>query len=185
MTDQILGSLPGNKEIFRDYIAAKAPGGAEGEENALGFEEMIEKGSTVFPKTDGKPFLYDYQIKGFFKNACQMLRRVEGTASSKIRAYKKEIDGLIFIKDRENYFECSGEISQMERPLRAQTMQGERVSIVSSECLPEGSKVSFSVIMLNDGLEGAVREWLDYGAFNGLGQWHNSGKGRFVWEEVS
>ena len=30
-----------------------------------------------------------------------------------------------------------------------------------------------------------VREWLDYGRLNGIGQWRNSGKGRFVWEELS
>ena len=25
-------------------------------------------------------------------------------------------------------------------------------------------------------------QWLDYGALNGVGQWHNSGKGRFYYE---
>ena len=30
----------------------------------------------------------------------------------------------------------------------------------------------------------AVREWLDYGQLRGLGQWRNSGKGRFTWEEL-
>jgi hypothetical protein len=29
-----------------------------------------------------------------------------------------------------------------------------------------------------------VEEWLDYGKFNGLGQWRNSGKGAFVWDEL-
>ena len=29
-----------------------------------------------------------------------------------------------------------------------------------------------------------VREWLEYDMFNGLGQWRNSGMGRFTWEEV-
>ena len=34
---------------------------------------------TVFPRTeDGRPFLYDYQIKGFFKDACGCLSRVAG-----------------------------------------------------------------------------------------------------------
>ena len=27
-------------------------------------------------------------------------------------------------------------------------------------------------------------ELLDYGAMRGIGQWRNSGKGRFVWEEI-
>ena len=29
-----------------------------------------------------------------------------------------------------------------------------------------------------------VRECLDYGVLRGLGQWRNSGAGRFVWEEL-
>ena len=28
------------------------------------------------------------------------------------------------------------------------------------------------------------REWLDYGRVRGIGQWRNSGKGRFTWEEI-
>ena len=33
--------------------------------------------------------------------------------------------------------------------------------------------------------EALVREWLDYGAYSGIGQWRNSGKGRFTWEEIA
>lgn len=36
--------------------------------------------------------------------------------------------------------------------------------------------------MLDEGLEKYVREWLDYGVFSGIGQWRNSGKGRFTYE---
>lgn len=32
--------------------------------------------------------------------------------------------------------------------------------------------------------EEAVLEWLDYGKLRGLGQWRNSGKGRFEYEVV-
>lgn len=31
--------------------------------------------------------------------------------------------------------------------------------------------------------EDTVREELDYGRLRGIGQWRNSGKGRFEWEE--
>jgi hypothetical protein len=27
-----------------------------------------------------------------------------------------------------------------------------------------------------------VKEWLNYGRVRGLGQWRNSGKGKFYWE---
>lgn len=29
-----------------------------------------------------------------------------------------------------------------------------------------------------------MREWLDYGKWSGIGQWRNSGKGRFLWAEL-
>ena len=183
-TDPILGSLPGNKEVFQSFVQAKAPVPDDAEVEAIDVEQEIAQGMTVFPKRDGKPFLYDYQIKGMFKNACQVLRRVDGTESAKIKAFKKEIDGLVFFKERENFYEFDGEMTTLERPLRAQTAQGERVSLAMSECIPEGATVSFTVQILADKLDPAVREWLDYGKYNGLGQWHNSGKGRFVWEEV-
>ena len=38
--------------------------------------------------------------------------------------------------------------------------------------------------MIDGSHEKLVREWLDFGCFNGLGQWRNSGKGRFTWEEL-
>lgn len=38
----------------------------------------------------------------------------------------------------------------------------------------------FSIIVRSDGLVPAVKEWLSYGKLRGLGQWRNSGKGRFV-----
>lgn len=40
-------------------------------------------------------------------------------------------------------------------------------------------------MMWNDEDEKLVREWLDFGKFNGIGQWRNAGKGRFKWEEVA
>lgn len=41
-----------------------------------------------------------------------------------------------------------------------------------------------TILCLDDAHEKAVREWLDYGALRGIGQWRNSSKGRFKWEEV-
>ena len=78
------------------------------------------------------------------------------------------------------------EIGYCERPLRAQTAQGERVALAISEEVPAGSWLEFDVVCLDDGHVPAVLEWLDYGQLRGLGQWRNSGKGRFTYviEEV-
>ena len=43
------------------------------------------------------------------------------------------------------------------------------------------STCEFDVILLDDSHEKVVREWLDYGILRGIGQWRNSGKGRFTY----
>lgn len=190
--EDILGTCPNDKEIYKNFIVDKAKAnGAEisqetenAELAALPTDEEIEKGMTVFPMTDdGTPFLYDYQIKGFFKDTCGMLKKVAGNESSKIKAYKKEIDGLIFPQPRQIVFE-NWEMDICQRPLRAQTMQGERVALAMSEQIKAGATVTFDIVCLTDSHMKAVREWLDYGQYRGIGQWRNSGKGRFEWEEI-
>lgn len=186
-TEPVLGTSPANDEVYREFIGSKAPDAAtvEDEVAALGADAVAEKGMTVFPRMeDGTPFLYDYQIKGFFKDTCGGLRKVKGTESSKIKAYKKEIDKLIFPEPRCIPIHFDGSITECQRPLRAQTMQGERVSLAMSEQIPAGATIEFTVVCLCDDHEKAVREWLDYGRYSGIGQWRNSGKGRFNWEEI-
>lgn len=197
-TESILGTSPNNTEIYRDFIASKAPDAAtvEDEVAAIGVDEYTEKGITVFPRDkDGKPFLYDYQIKGFFKDSCQMLARLTGkdengkkkkavNESGKLTAYKKVIDGLIFVEPREIKLNFDGEIGLCQRPLRAQTAQGERVALSISEEVPAGATAEFEIMCLDDNHIPAVKEWLDYGVLRGIGQWRNSGKGRFKWEII-
>ena len=54
--------------------------------------------------------------------------------------------------------------------------------MANSEEIPAGSSAVFSVRLLDEGHEKLVVEWLDYGKLRGLGQWRNSGKGRFSYE---
>ena len=186
-TEPILGTCPQNEDIYRDFIGSKAPDAStvDDEVAALGADAVVEKGKTVFPRLDdGTPFLYDYQIKGFLKDTVGGLRKVKGTQASKIKAYKKEIDKLIFPEPRCIPILFDGNIAECQRPLRAQTMQGERVSLAISESIPAGATVEFTITMLSDEHEALVRECLDYGRFSGIGQWRNSGKGRFTWEEI-
>ncbi len=182
----MLGTASADPEIHREYIASKAPvhENADQEVEALSPDEEFEKGMTVFPRVDGQPIIWDYQIKGFFKDTCAALRRITDSESSKIKAFKKEIDGLIFVKERAIPIRFDGEISICQRPLRAQTPQGERVALTSSEEIPAGAVIEFTILYQLPQHERAIREWLDYGQYRGLGQWRNSGKGRFRWEEI-
>lgn len=193
LLEEVLGSSPSNEELLATYIASKAPTGdltAEEVDNIKA--QNAEDRVTVFPKTaDGTPFLYDYQVKGMFKDSCKALATAGkagypgGKHCAALKAYKKAIDGLIFVSPREIPYNLHGlTMGFCERPLRAQTPMGERVSIAKSETVPAGSTIEFEVTCLDQKLEDVVRECFDYGTLRGLGQWRNSGKGRFTWEEL-
>lgn len=185
MFEEILGTASANPEIHEEFIASKAPDAPSREEEvaAIGAEEVFEKGMTVFPRDkDGNPIAWDYQWKGFFKDACAALRKVPGTQCGKIKAYKKEIDGLIFPEPRQIPIMFNGEMGICQRPLRGQTAQGERIALASSESIPAGATMTFDIRMLLPEHEKAVREMLNYGQLRGFGQWRNSGKGRFTYE---
>lgn len=182
-TDDLLGTSSGNPELHREFIASKAPDAAKMEEEvaAIGVEAVEEKTMTVFPKmADGTPYLWDYQIRGFFKEICGAMRGIPGTKSSKVKAYKKKVDNTIFVEPREIPLDLHGmKIADCQRPLRASTMQGERIALANSEVCPQGTTCEFDVLCMVDEDVDMLREWLEYGKYKGIGQWRNSGKGRF------
>ena len=197
-TEEILGTASGDPKLHEEFVASKAPDAMSMEEEvaALGVDEVVRNGMTVFPRDDqGRPFLWDYQIKGFFKDACSMLARCGGkdssgkksevNESSKIKAFKKIIDGLIFVNPRRIPFVFDGQVGSCQRPLRAQTAQGERIAIANSETVPAGAYIDLDIVLLNGDYEAAVLEWLDYGSMRGIGCWRNAGKGTFEYQLLS
>lgn len=177
--EPVLGTAPLDKEIYSTYIAEQTSK-ANGDEEVASIRE--DKGKTGFHRDEqGRPFIYDYLCKGFFKAACSMNRRIEGSESSKIKAFKKIIDGLVFIRERRLFFDLAGEMGELQRPLRAETPQGERVALACSETVPAGSKLTFTVEVLDDKTvpQSLLEEWLYYGRYNGLGQWRNARYGSF------
>lgn len=191
LNEEMLGTSSANPDIHSEFIASKAPDAMSMEEEvaAIGAEAVEQKQMTVFPRDkDGCPIMWDYQVKGFMKDACGVLRKVPDSESGKIKAYKKEIDGLIFVEPRQIklHLPQDGKITVCQRPLRAQTAQGERVALASSESVPSGTTLDVTFCMLTPKAhEKALMEWLDYGVLRGLGQWRNSGKGRFSYEVIS
>ena len=191
LLEEALGSSPSNEDLLGTYIASKAPTDElETQEIETIKAQNAEERITVFPKLpDGTPFVYDYQIKGMFKDSCKMLSKAGkagypgGKACAAIKAYKHAIDGLIFVEPRCIPYNLHGlKMDHCERILRANTPMGERTSIAKSESVPARSPIAFSVVCLDPALEKMVKECLDYGTMRGLGQWRNSGKGRFVWD---
>lgn len=193
LTEEALGSAPSNEELLATYIASKAPTSELSAEEIDNIKaQNAEDRITVFYKSaDGTPFQYNYQIKGMFKDSCQMLAKAGkagysgGKACAALKAYKKAIDGLIFVYPREIHYDTHGlKMGYCERSLRAQTPMGERISIAKSETVPEGSTIEFEVECLDPKLEDMVRECLNYGRMRGIGQWRNSGKGTYLWDEL-
>jgi len=191
-TEPLLGTLSGQPDIAKEYILTKYPGEglATDEVEALpNPEESLGQASTKFARNkDGQPILWDYQIKGFFKDACAMLKRAAGDVgqhSRLLKAHKKVIDGCIFVYPRQIPIQVNlADLTWTERPLRAQTAQGERIALARSETIPAGSSIEFEVALLDPKLFEQVNEWLEYGAMRGLGQWRNGSYGRFAWEIV-
>ena len=192
--EEVLGSLPADPEVYRQFIASKAPDAKTLEEEVaeFGADDVVDNKITVFLRdAEGHPQIYDYQVRGFLKEAIGFLKKVSGTECSKMTNYKKTVDGLIFVKERMIPVMLDGrpveraDMGTCERPLRAQTAQGERIALAISETCPAGSYIEFTIQMFRDGDEKAVREALDYGAFHGFLQWRNSGKGKFAWEEIA
>jgi len=183
--EEVLGTASSDPEIHKEFIASKAPDAPSMEEEvaAVGADEVFDKSMTVFPKDEnGRPFAWNYQWRGFFKDTIAALRKVPDTACSKLKAYKKEVDGNISVWPRKIPFEFEGETGICQRPLRAQTAQGERVALASSESIPAGATMTFEIEMLCPEDEKIVRECLNNGWRRGFGQWRNSCKGSFKWK---
>jgi len=207
--EELLGTASSNLKIHSTFVSSKGPDAETLAEEvaALGPEVVTEKTKTIFARdADGDPSLWNYQIKGFFKDACGMLSRAKGTKSGTLTAYKKIIDGLIFVDPRQIKIVLpNGETPYMlpitadmikngklvgncERPLRAQTPLGERIALAHSETCPKGSFIDIEIVAMELAskikIEDCILEWLNYGRRRGLGQWRNSSKGSFTWEKL-
>ena len=199
LLQESLGTNPGDKEIYESFVASKAPTAASMEEEvaAFGADVVAEKGMTIFLKDEeGHPYIKGYMIRGFLKSAAYACKNATGskTAKAKLAAYKKKIDLGIFLpncqknlywKNPDGSLVTASQIGDCQRPLRADTAQGPRVSLANSETVPAGSILEFRLYVLDDSLAELVEEWLRYGCLNGLGQWRNSGKGSFIVDELN
>ena len=197
--EEVLGTAPANKEIHSEFIASKAPDAMKREQEiaAIGAEAATEKAMTVFPRNEkGEKIFWGYQIKGFLKASQKTLNMLHGRGEKLyLPNYKSKLDNLIFVKSVEDGWKDkeSGivihepedvEAMDCERPLRAETAQGPRVTLAHSETCPAESYIDIDIMSLDNKLEPNIAEWLNMGMLYGIGQWRNSGKGRFLWEEI-
>lgn len=194
--EELLGSNCSDKDVYFEHIAKNSKDAEKIKEEleALPAEDLMEKKVTVFSRnSDRIPILWDYQIKGFFKEALGVqldLMAEEGKPEVKFGKTKvskwtlgRVVDKFIFVAPRQIPLLC-GLGPNCVRPLRAMTAQGPRVALAESETVSAGTSVELEIILLIPALTELIVKCLDYGALSGLGQWRNNGKGRFKWEEL-
>lgn len=201
LTQEMLGTKAANKEVFKDWIASKHPSGTPQRDELDNAEHAEESGTTIFHRDNGVVGIYNYQIKGFFKEACGALNRCDKeyrNGLDPLKAYKTKIDKVIYVNPRFIPLELpegwegapaliqspSGVhlLGVCERPLRCDTAQGPRVALARSEEVPVGTTLTFEVSVMAKELRPYVELWLGFGKLSGLGQWRNSGRGTFTYE---
>jgi hypothetical protein len=200
LTQEMLGTCNSNPDIQLEHVIKKSGDEARIQEElaaqlAATPEEQVEKLTTVFPRMAeglpdaGKPIMWDYQVKGFLKEAARTLAELTKTD---VRIGKSKFSKLT--SDR--LFDCMvgvyprrillhGELGPiLTRPLRVTNWKGTRVALASSETMKEGTTFDAEIRALSDDLDPIIEQCLDYGAFKGLLQWRNAGFGRFTWARI-
>jgi hypothetical protein len=173
----LLGTQP-QKDIALEHTANRYTenGGVLPDDELGTFDEELQKGTTGFHKIDGKPILYDYQIKGFLKEAGLTFNGLHG-----VKALRSKIDKYVFVTPRQIFIHMpeGSVIDYLERPLRADTPKGQRVGIARSEMIPEGSWVEFGLKVYDGPIdEEMLRDLFSYAQDKGFLQWRNGGYGR-------
>jgi hypothetical protein len=191
--EPLLGTVPKSERVYTDYIASRVTKRLDEQglidpdtAHALASEEiesasMAEeaRGWTGFHTDENGPFLYDYQIKGFIKEAGNLIKDF---AEVKVKNLRSKLDNYCFVWPRRVRL-SDIEPEPLERPLRAMTMQGPRVSLVRSDMIRAGSTIEFQLRVLPSEINKALLEFIfDFGEFKGLGQWRNGSYGRFTYE---
>lgn len=198
----MLGSNPANPKIYSEFVASKAENIEKAlEETAMlpneddlreKLEQIKTMGLTVFLRDGENLVIGNHVIKGFLKAAMLALKDQIG-----ITAPKSKVDNYVFVLPTYIPILRDGKPIKApdgynERSLRAETMQGPRVTLASSEQIEAPWTVEIDIrLVWNSGSAKSkgitwetVETALGYGELKGLGQWRNAGNGSFTFERI-
>ncbi len=197
LLEPMLGTTPALKSIWQNHIASKQAkslkkqGLTEEEikeeikellDGVPGDEEMLETGLTTFMQDGEGYYVTDYFVEGFLKSAALVMREW-GT----LKQLRSKVRQDLQVTPRKIYVaKPDAELAIVERPLRAKTAQGERVSIARSHAVPAGTILDFQIRSWKGIItKSCLADILEYGQKEGLGQWRGGGYGRFAVVELS
>jgi len=191
LVTEMLGTVSKDPEVYKTYIESKKPANIEEDESAT-VDKTEEKGWTGFhrEKETDRLFIYDYMIRGFLKNAGEVLQQTflvekekkgKPATMEKMKGIRGKVDKYVFVTPRRIYLGCSQPDGYIERPLRVMTPQGPRVTLARSDYVNAGLILGFTIKLLKNKeiTWDMLIELLSYGELAGLGQFRNGGYGRF------
>jgi hypothetical protein len=219
-TMPVLGMSPNNPKIFTEFFAERASNSANADEEHVALVDkfkrqavmagmeiktdedleafitlQVNKQKTVFPQDENGLFMWDYQLRGFFKEQVGALINLGEITNLTNYAHRKAVDQFLLITQRRNYFTRDGKNilaadGEITRTLRVMTPQGERVSLACSETINPPANLEFTVqVFLPDKAQkktmavfdkDTLRACLEFGSVHGFGQWRSGGNGRFT-----
>ncbi len=202
LIEDMLGTIVKDKDVFKEYLAAAALEAGTAPEQV---DESVEavppppdrKGSeTGFYTDDEGIFLFDYQFRGFLREAANTLA---GPDQLNIKNLRSKFTNFVFVTPRKiRIFGVSPLNSvpmlqiikpddQFTRPVRAMTMQGPRVSLVRSDIVKAGRWFDLEISLLKNKEKidfDVIETVMEYGKLQGLLQFRTGGWGRFSFEKI-
>lgn len=176
----IKGFLKESARTLKEYDPDEAEGGgqpdesAEGEEPAESEDPRAQAQETVAAAQEER-----YGTTKATKEAKVKKPKAEKKAKSNvIKQLQDKVSRYVFVSPRKIILPpVSG---HLERPLRALTALGPRVTVVRSDKVPEGSRFSFDIVVLKGaGITAPLlKDILEYAQWQGFGQWRSGGYGR-------
>jgi hypothetical protein len=162
-----------NPEVV-DLRAAKRRAKADGAEDADEREALPK--TTFFVNGQGRPILWNYQILGHLKELGNIAKSAVG-----VKNLREKINRYVYVEPRQIVLETAI-LGELTRPLRAETAQGPRIALATSDVIPAGTIIRFRVRVLDQGPKpevtlDLVRELLGLGGVRGLGAWRSGGWG--------
>jgi hypothetical protein len=167
--------------VYASYIESKKPESVTDQEaetvDESDLEKMEQSGWTGFHKDENGIFVYDYLVRGFIRNAANVLKDEIG-----IKNLRSKITDYVFVFPRRVYLGGKKQADGVfERPIRVMLKTGPRVTLIRSDFVSAGTELSFTIKVLphKEITVDVVKRLLEYGQFQGFGQFRNGSYGRF------